>query len=131
VKQSLIYSTCAASLAFNLFAPLAAIAQLIPEPWVSVGTKDNDITYSIGARALDVGVELGTGRAGATGVDALKFINLPLVNRVSPYVGLGIYSGDENVAYSGGVQVNPANRLTLGLGYHSIRGVNGQVGIRF
>ncbi len=37
----------------------------------------------------------------------------------------------EDIAVSGGVQVGAADNLFLGVGYNSVRGVNGQVGIRF
>jgi hypothetical protein len=115
-------------IAISAAVTLPAQAQLIPQPWVSVGAKDAEISYSVGARWLDFGAELGTGTQGATGVDALKFVSLPVI---SPYVGLGLYSGKDSVAYSGGVQVNLPDRLVLGVGYHSIRGINGQIGIRF
>lgn len=111
--------------------PVPALAQLIPQPWVSVGGREGDTTFSLGARALNVGVELGRGTNDSTGVDGLAFINLPLVNQISPYVGLGLYSDGEGIAVSGGVQVNPTRHLVVGAGYHSIRGVNGQVGVRF
>jgi hypothetical protein len=111
-----------------LFAPEPAASQLVPRPWVSVGVKDDDPTFSVGAKAIGLGVELGAGPDGATGVDVLKFINLPVV---SPYVGLGVYSEDKGVAYSGGVQVDASDNLFVGLGYNSVRGVNGQVGLRF
>ncbi len=118
-----------ASLAgLGLFAPIQAQAQLIPQPWVSVGVKDSDATFSVGAKFVGFGVELGFAPDGETGVDVLKFINLPVI---SPYVGIGLYSGDEDVAVSGGVQVGASNNLFLGVGYNSVRGVNGQVGIRF
>ena len=108
-----------------------AAAQLIPQPWVSVGSRNDETTFSAGARALNLGVELGLGTEDSTGVDALAFVNLPLIDQISPYVGVGIYSEDQGVAVSGGVQVNPTDNLVLGVGYHSIRGVNGQVGLRF
>ncbi|MHC5723009.1 MAG: hypothetical protein ACYTXY_02440 [Nostoc sp.] len=111
-----------------LFAPSQVSAQLIPQPWVSVGGKDGDITYALGARALNFGVELGAGPDGATGVDVLKFISLPVI---SPYVGLGLYSEDKGVAVSGGVQVRATDNVFVGAGYNSIRGFNGQLGIRF
>ena len=110
-----------------LFAPIQAQAQLVPQPWVSVGVEDSDATFSVGAKFVGFGVELGF-VDGETGVDVLKFINLPVI---SPYVGIGLYSGDENVAVSGGVQVGVADNLFLGVGYNSVRGVNGQVGVRF
>ncbi|HIK03725.1 MAG TPA: hypothetical protein IGS40_03265 [Trichormus sp. M33_DOE_039] len=111
-----------------LFAPRPVTAQIIPQPWVSVGAKDGDTTYAVGARALDLGVELGTGEDGATGVDVLKFLSLPVI---SPYVGVGYYSEDKGVALSGGVQVKASDRIFVGAGYNSVRGVNGQLGIRF
>jgi hypothetical protein len=117
------------SVAFaGLFNPSIAQAQLLPQPWVTVGAKDSSVTYSAGVRLFDLGAEFGTGPNGATGVDVLKFISLPVV---SPYVGLGLYSGKESIAYSGGVQVAPPGNVYYGLGYHSIRGINGQVGLRF
>ena len=111
-----------------LSAPNQAHAQLVPQPWVSVGSQEGDLTYAVGARAFGFGVELGTGADGATGVDVLKFITVPVV---SPYVGLGYYSADRNVSYSAGVQLNTSSKLTVGVGYNSVRGINGQVGLRF
>jgi hypothetical protein len=102
-----------------------AAAQLIPEPWVTVGAKDGGISYGAGVKIFDIGAEIGNNK-GKTGVDLLKFISLPAV---SPYVGLGIYSGE--VAYSGGVHFSPPGNTFFGVGYHSIRGINGQVGIKF
>ncbi|BAZ41342.1 hypothetical protein NIES4101_73080 [Calothrix sp. NIES-4101] len=111
-----------------LFAPFPASAQLAPQPWVSVGSKDGDITYSAGARALNLGAEIGVGPDGATGIDVLKFLSLPYL---SPYVGLGYYSNDKGVAVSGGVQVGATKNVFVGAGYNSVRGFNGQLGIRF
>ena len=107
--------------------PQPAQAQLKPQPWVSVGSKSGDTSFSVGARFLDFGLELGT-IEGATGVDVKRFIDLPAV---SPYLGLGLYSADEGVALSGGVQFRPPGSLFLGVGYHSVRGANGQIGIKF
>jgi hypothetical protein len=112
----------------NLVNTHSVQSQILPQPWVTVGTKDSSITYSAGVRIFDLGAEFGTGPQGATGVDILKFISLPVV---SPYVGLGLYSGKESVAYSGGVQVAPPGNIFYGLGYHSLRGINGQIGLRF
>ncbi|MBH8560792.1 hypothetical protein I8748_01015 [Nostoc sp. CENA67] len=112
----------------TLFAPNQASAQLIPQPWVSVGGKDGDTTYAVGVRAFNLGVEVGSGPDGATGVDVLKFVSLPVI---SPYVGLGYYSEDKGVAVSGGVQISATNNLFIGAGYNSVRGFNGQVGIKF
>ncbi len=103
-----------------------AAAQLLPQPWVTVGAKDSAITYGVGARIFDLGVELGVGPKSVTGVDVLKFISLPAV---SPYVGVGIYGG--TVSYSGGVQLTPPGNTFFGIGYNSVRGINGQVGLKF
>jgi hypothetical protein len=125
-------SLCLTSLASiavaNVFIASPAQAQLLPEPWVTVGTKDSSISYSAGVRIFDLGAEIGTAPQGATGVDVLKFFSLPVV---SPYVGVGLYSGKESIAYSGGVQVAPPGNIFYGVGYHSLRGVNGQIGVRF
>ncbi|WP_026736480.1 hypothetical protein [Fischerella sp. PCC 9605] len=111
-----------------LLAPQRTHAQLVPQPWVSVGGKDGDVTYSVGARALNWGAELGFGPDSATGFDLLKFLSLPVV---SPYLGLGYYSEDKGLAVSGGVQVGAGDNLFLGVGYNSVRGINGQLGIKF
>lgn len=111
----------------NLIEVNPASAQLVPEPWVTVGSKDSNLTYGVGVKVFDLGVEVGTVSKGATGVDALKFFSFPAV---SPYVGLGLY-GDRGVAYSGGVQFTPSGNTFFGVGYHSIRGINGQVGFKF
>jgi opacity protein-like surface antigen len=50
---------------------------------------------------------------------------------VSPYVGLGYYSEDKGLAVSGGVQVSATDNVFVGAGYNSVRGFNGQLGIRF
>ncbi len=129
MKTAVIAKTLIASLGFlTLFAPSQASAQLIPQPWVSVGSNDGDVTYAVGARALNFGVELGVGPDGATGVDVLKFLSLPVI---SPYVGLGYYSEDKGVAVSGGVQVGATDNIFVGAGYNSVRGFNGQLGVRF
>lgn len=104
-----------------------AAAQLLPEPWVTVGSKDSSLTYSAGVRVFDLGAEIGTGPKGVTGVDALKFFSLPFF---VPYAGVGLY-GDKGIAYSGGVQFTPPGNTFYGVGYHSIRGINGQFGIKF
>ncbi|WP_211178342.1 MULTISPECIES: hypothetical protein [Brasilonema] len=129
VKKALMTKTLFASLSLlTLFAPQSAHAQIVPQPWVSVGSQDGDVTYSVGARALNLGAELGFGPDGSTGVDILKFISLPVI---SPYVGLGYYSADKGVAFSGGVQVSATDKVFVGVGYNSVRGINGQLGIRF
>ena len=124
----LIYSSIFATLI--AIAPLQVTpvsAQLIPEPWVTIGSKDSTLTYGVGVKIFDIGAEIGTGSGGTTGVDLLKFLSLPLV---SPYVGLGLYS-DKGVTYSGGVHFSPPGNTFFGIGYHSVRGVNGQIGIKF
>ncbi|WP_066383520.1 hypothetical protein [Anabaena sp. CA = ATCC 33047] len=129
MNKAIIVKLMITSLGFlGLFAPSQVAAQVIPQPWVSVGGKDGETTYAVGARALNLGVELGVGPDGATGVDVLKFLRLPVV---SPYVGVGYYSEDKGVAVSGGVQVGASDRFFVGAGYNSVRGVNGQLGIRF
>ncbi|MBW4562937.1 MAG: hypothetical protein KME32_17670 [Mojavia pulchra JT2-VF2] len=129
MKTAVIAKTLITSLGlFAFLAPSPASAQLIPQPWVSVGGKDGDVTYAVGARALNLGVEVGSGPDGATGVDVLKFLNLPVI---SPYVGVGYYSEDKGIAVSGGVQVGATDNIFVGAGYNSVRGFNGQLGIRF
>jgi hypothetical protein len=129
VKVAIIAKTLITSIGLlAVFTPSQASAQLIPQPWVSVGGKDGDITYAVGARALNFGVELGIGPDSAVGVDVLKFFSLPVI---SPYVGVGLYSEDKGVAVSGGVQVGATDNVFVGAGYNSIRGFNGQLGIRF
>jgi hypothetical protein len=112
--------------AIGLIQVAPAAAQLVPEPWVTVGSKDGTISYGAGVKIFDLGAEIGTG-SNVSGVDVLKFFSFPAV---SPYVGLGIY-GDRGVAYSGGVHLTPPGNTFFGIGYHSIRGINGQVGIKF
>ena len=127
MKTAIIAKTLITSFSLlALVAPSRASAQIVPQPWVSVGGKDGDVTYSVGARALNFGAELGFGPNGSTGVDVLKFIPL-----VSPYVGVGLYSADKGVAVSGGVQVGATDNIFVGAGYNSVRGFNGQFGVRF
>jgi hypothetical protein len=123
--KSICGSAIAAILAIQSIQATPASAQLIPEPWVTVGAKDSGISYGAGVKIFDIGAEIGNNK-GKTGVDLLKFISLPAV---SPYVGLGLYGSD--VAYSGGVQFSPPGNTFFGVGYHSIRGINGQLGIKF
>jgi hypothetical protein len=110
-----------------LMSASSASAQLIPEPWVMVGTKESSITYGAGVKFMDFGATIGVGPNGATGVDALKFISFPFV---SPYVGIGSY-GSRGVSYSTGVQFFPPGNTFFGAEYHSIRGISGQVGFKF
>jgi hypothetical protein len=106
-----------------------AASQVTPQPWGSIGIEDSEITYAIGGRWFDFGVEFGGREDGATGVDVLKFVSFPVV---SPYLGLGFYSdADNDIAISGGLQVHPPGNIFVGAGYHSVRGVNGQLGIKF
>ncbi|AFZ56662.1 hypothetical protein H6G54_00240 [Anabaena cylindrica FACHB-243] len=129
MKPVIIIKTFITSLGlFVLLNPSQASAQIVPQPWVSVGGKDGDVTYAVGAKAFSLGFEVGTGADGATGVDILKFINLPVI---SPYVGVGYYSEDKGVAFSGGVQANATKHVFVGAGYNSVRGFNGQLGIKF
>jgi hypothetical protein len=128
VNTTIIKLSLLASLTLLVgLTPNQANCQVVPQPWISGGVEDSDLTFSVGARALGIGVELGVGPNGATGVDVLKFINLPVI---SPYVGLGLYSQDEGVALSGGVQIGVSDDVFLGVGYNSVRGVNGQFGLR-
>ncbi|MBD2771284.1 hypothetical protein [Iningainema tapete] len=129
MKTAVIVKTLVASVSLlTLFAPLRASAQIVPQPWVSVGSNEGDVTYSVGAKALGFGVEFGFGPDSSKGVDVLKFINLPII---SPYVGLGYYSEDKGVAVSGGVQAAATRNVFVGVGYNSVRGVNGQLGVKF
>jgi hypothetical protein len=106
-----------------------AKSQIIsPEVWATVGSVDDLVSYGVGARFMGTGIEIGTGEEGATGADFLTFISFPIV---SPYLGLGYYSGDENVAYSVGAHLSAGSRLVVGAGYHSVRGFNGQLGFQF
>lgn len=105
-----------------------SLGQVLPQVWGTVGVQDEDISYGGGVRLFGWGLEVGTGEEGATGGDVLKFIDFPIV---SPYVGIGLYSGDDAVAFSGGVQIRPPGNVFFGAGYHTIRGINGQIGIKF
>ena len=33
-------------------------AQLVPEPWVTVGTKDGSVSYGAGVKIFDIGAEI-------------------------------------------------------------------------
>jgi len=105
-----------------------ARSQMLPQGWGSVGVKEGRASYAVGARWIDLGVEVGGTEQGEAGADVLKFVSLPLL---SPYAGVGLYSGEEPLAYSAGVQVRPQGNWFMGAGYHSVRGVNGQLGIKF
>ncbi|AFZ43099.1 hypothetical protein PCC7418_0885 [Halothece sp. PCC 7418] len=106
-----------------------ALSQITPQPWGTIGVEDSEVSYGIGVRWFDFGVELGGREDGAFGVDVIKFISFPVV---SPYIGLGLYDdAEDDVAISGGLQVHPPGNVFFGAGYHSIRGVNGQLGVKF
>ena len=107
---------------------LPASSQILPTVWATVGSIDDLVSYGAGVKFGSAGIEVGTGEEGATGGDFLTFISLPIV---SPYIGIGYYSGDEDIAISGGAHLNLGKRLVVGAGYHSVRGPNGQLGIRF
>lgn len=111
-----------------------ATAQLIPQPWVSLGIQDSELTYAVGVRALGFGAELGISNENAVGVDLMKFVNPPFISLISGYVGAGLYeeanSDSSEFAYSAGVQIRPDGNFFFGAGYHNIRGVNGQIGIK-
>ena len=79
-------------------------------------------------KALGIGVEVGTGEDGATGADILKFINLPVV---SPYLRVSYFSENKDFAFSGGIHTKTSKHIFVGAGYHSVRGLNGQIGIKF
>ena len=112
----------------STISTLPVKSQILPEVWATVGSADDSISYGAGARFAGVGIEVGTGADGSTGADFLTFIGLPIV---SPYVGIGYYSEDEDISYSGGLHLNVGRRLVIGGGYHSVRGPNGQLGFRF
>jgi hypothetical protein len=104
-----------------------ASSQILPEVWGTIGSVDDLVSSGAGVRFAGTGLEIGTGEEGATGADFLTFIGFPVV---SPYLGLGYYTGDETIAYSGGVHIG-AGKIVIGGGYHSVRGINGQLGFKF
>ncbi len=113
----------------SVLCPLSASSQVVlPEVWGTVGSVDDLISYGAGVRFAGTGIEIGTGEEGATGGDFLTFLSFPVV---SPYLGVGYYTGDESIAYSLGAHVSAGKRLVVGAGYHSVRGFNGQLGFRF
>ncbi len=124
-QQAILTSIFAASVSAVCAVP--ASSQILPEVWGTVGSVDDLVSYGAGVRFAGAGIEIGTGEEGATGGDFLTFFSLPIV---SPYIGLGYYSGDENIAYSGGLHLNAGSHIVIGAGYHSVRGVNGQLGFR-
>lgn len=125
-KPAIITSIAAACVSTIGVAP--ASSQILPEVWATVGGVDGLVSYGAGVRFAGTAIEVGTGEEGATGADFLTFVSLPVV---SPYVGIGYYTGDESIAYSGGIHVSAGKFLVVGGGYHSVRGVNGQLGFKF
>jgi hypothetical protein len=111
----------------SLICAAPASSQILPEVWGTIGSVDDLVSYGAGARFAGTGLEIGTGEEGATGADFLTFISLPVV---SSYLGIGYYTGDETIAYSLGVHLGTGN-LVVGGGYHSVRGINGQLGFKF
>ena len=105
-----------------------AYSQITPHVWSSVGAKDNDLSYAAGVKWAGFAIEVGAGKEGVTGGDFLTFLPFPFV---SPYLGLGVYSGDDTFAYSGGLHLYPTAHVFVGTGYHSIRGINGKLGFKF
>ena len=120
-------TTALSTACLTLGIATSASSQILPEVWGSLGTKDDDISYAGGVKWSGFAVEVGTGAEGATGGDLLAFFPVPIV---SPYVGVGAYSGDEVFAYSGGVHFS-TGRIIIGAGYHSLRGINGKLGFKF
>lgn len=122
-----VVATGIATACISTVGAAPASSQILPEVWATIGSVDDLISYGAGFRFAGTALEIGTGEEGATGADFLTFVPLPIV---SPYLGLGYYTGDESIAYSGGVHVN-AGKLVVGGGYHSVRGVNGILGFQF
>ncbi|MEO1672855.1 MAG: hypothetical protein AAFR77_19115 [Cyanobacteria bacterium J06631_2] len=125
-SQQIIAASILTSCVSTMVAAPAS-AGILPQVWGTVGSVDDLISYGAGVRFAGTGVEVGTGEDGATGADFLTFIPLPIV---SPYLGIGYYTGDESVAYSGGIHLG-TEKIVIGGGYHSVRGVNGKLGFKF
>jgi len=125
-KHAIVTGILATSVSILGAAPVTS--QILPEVWATVGSVDDLISYGAGARFAGTGIEIGTGEEGATGGDFLTFFSLPVV---SPYVGVGYYTGDETIAFSGGLHISAGRRLVIGGGFHSVRGINGKLGFRF
>ncbi len=119
---------CLSATALVLSSTLApASSQVVPEVWGILGVEDDDLTFGAGTRWTRFGLEIGVGEEGAVGADFLTFFPL---SAFSPYVGLGIYSEDQTLAFSGGVHYYPGSRIFFGAGYHTVRGINGKVGFK-
>ncbi|NRB07967.1 MAG: hypothetical protein HRU34_12720 [Richelia sp.] len=129
MKLQIIIKAAIASVGLLFLSmPQHAEAQIVPIAWFSVGAHEGDVTYAVGARALGLGAELGVGPDNAVGVDLLKFLRLPVL---SLYSGIGYYTRQKGIALSGGVQFSARDNVFVGVGYNSVRGVNGQLGIKF
>ncbi|MCC0178595.1 hypothetical protein I4641_16605 [Waterburya agarophytonicola K14] len=125
-KPAIITGIATACISTIWAAP--ASSQILPEVWGTIGTVDDLVSYGAGFRFAGTALEVGTGEEGATGADFLTFVPLPVV---SPFLGIGYYTGDENIAYSGGVHISAGKFLVVGGGYHSVRGINGILGFKF
>ncbi len=123
-KRTIFFSILTTSV--SMFCVSPALSQVSPEIWGTVGSIDDLVSYGAGVKLGRTGIEVGTGEDGATGADFLTFIGFPII---SPYLGVGYYSGDETIAYSGGAHLNLGSLLVIGGGYHSVRGPNGQLGL--
>lgn len=126
-----IYTSLLATCALIAFQKPASSQVSRTAMWGSFGNNledSSDFSYGIGLKSGYAGLEVGwlDGDSDSIGVDALGFLPLEVV---SPYVGLGIYGDGEGVGFSGGVHLNTRTFL-FGVGYHSIRGLNGQIGIQ-
>ncbi len=126
-KSKSAIATGIATACISTICAAPASSQILPEVWATVGSVDDLVSYGAGVRFAGTGLEVGTGEEGATGADFLTFIPLPIV---SPYLGIGYYTGDENIAYSGGIHISAGKFLVVGGGYHSVRGVNGILGFK-
>ena len=126
-KPAVVATTIATACISSSMWAAPASSQILPEVWATVGSIDDLISYGAGIRFAGTALEVGTGEDGATGADFLTFVPLPVV---SPYVGIGYYSGDTNIAYSGGLHIS-LGKFMIGGGYHSVRGANGKLGFNF
>ena len=96
--------------------------------------------------------DIGSFTSNAYGVDLLFFADLNEQKTISLYAGPGIYNrtttdvveslatgwkyqngSTENfvAAGSGGIKVMVGKKLEIGAGYHSVRGIQGSIGIRY
>ena len=70
--KSICGSLCATLIAIESSQMAPVSAQLVPEPWVTVGSKNGTVSYGVGVKIFDLGAEI-TNISGTTGVDVLKF----------------------------------------------------------